>query len=196
MPGPVHRNWGYCWPTARMLVLASPPVLTLLERCRWEKSSSTTFPARALAASERKRRRCPIRGRAFADWSRRVCRWGRGHSRTGIFALRQLCWSPISHLARPGNIRRAPATTGFRRYARAWELSALARGENGATSCCSLSFCSRMPEKYARLISKRTRKPKTSQLLQNWPAAAADSELPEATFAWCPWHGASGDYYA
>lgn len=41
MPGPVHRNWGCCWPTARMLVLAPRPVLTLPARCRWAKSSST-----------------------------------------------------------------------------------------------------------------------------------------------------------
>jgi hypothetical protein len=53
-----------------------------------------------------------------------------------------------------------------------------------------------MPEKYVPMISKRMRKPKNSQPLQNWLAAAADIELPEATFAWCPLRGASGDYCA
>jgi len=86
--------------------------------------------------------------------------------------------------------------TGSRRYAQAWELSALARDENGAISCCSISSSSRMPEKYVQMTSKQKRNPKNSQPPQNWPAAAANSEPPEATFASCPWRGASGDYCA
>jgi hypothetical protein len=171
-------------------------VLTLKARYRWAKLSSTTFPEQAWVASARRRRRCPIRGRVFAGSSRPICRWDRGHLRTGISALRQLWWRPTSRSARPGSIRRALATTGFRRCAPAWEPFALARGESGAISCCSISFSSRMPEKYVQMTSKQRRNPKNSQPRQNWPAAAADSELPEATFAWCPSHGASGDYYA
>ena len=171
-------------------------MLTLRARYRWAKLSSTTFLEQALAASARRRRRCPIRDRAFAGSLRPVCRWGRGHWRIGISALRQLCWRPTSHLGRPDNIRRARAMTGSQRCAPAWELSGSVPGENGAISCWSISSSSRVPEKYVQMTSKQKRNPKNSQPPQNWPAAAANSEPPEATFAPCPWRDASGDYCA
>src|SRR5579864_3912736 len=175
------------------------PETPLLARSRRAKLSSTIFPRPDYQSSKpswgQRRRRCPNQDRAFVGSSRLTCRWGRGHSQTETSALPRLCWSPTSRWDRPGNIRRAQETTGFLRSAQASELSALAPGENGALSC-SISFSSMMPGKYVRMTSKQRRKPKNSQRPPSWPAEAADSEPPEATFACFPQRGASSDYYA
>lgn len=163
-----------------------------LALCRWAKSSSTIFLEQALAASERKRRRCPTQDRAFAGSSRLTCRWDRGHWRTETSALPQLCWSPTSRLGHPGNIRRAQGMTGFQRSALAWELFALARGESVEISC-SICSSSRMQEKNGRMISKQISKPTNSQPPQSWPAAVASSELQATVSAQLALHDASGD---
>lgn len=173
---------------ASAMLRAQPEAALLASHCLANsvKLNSMTFPARELVSWAQRRRRCPTQDRAFAGSSRLVCHWGRGHWRTETSAWPQLCWSPTSRLGRPGNIRRAQETTGFQISAPAWELFALARGESGATSCCSISFSSKMLEKNGRMNSKRISNPTNSQRLPSWPAEAADSEPPEATSAWFP----------
>lgn len=158
--------------------------------------SSTIFLEQALPASARRRLLCLIPGRAFAGSSRPTCRWGRARSPTEISASLQLCWHPTSRLARPDSIRLAPVMIEFQKCAPAWELSALAHGASGETSCCSTSFSSRMPAKHVRTISMQKQNPKIAPPLRNWPAAAADSGRREAKIAWFPSPGASSDYCA
>src|ERR1700756_292036 len=192
---------GWSLPMALMPVLATPraqpePAL-LASHCsaNWVTLNSMTFPARELVPWARRRRRCPTQDRAFAGSSRLTCRSGRGHWRTETSALPQPCWSPTSHLDRPGNTRRAQEMTGFQRCAPAWELFALAHGES-VEIFCSICSSSKMQEKNGRMISRMISRPTNLQPPQSWPAAVASSELQATVFALRPLHDASGDYCA
>ena len=110
------RNWerGWCW-RQRLWWL---PAARRLSRSR----PGPTLRALGLEVSVRQRRRCRIPSPIFAGWRRRFCRCCLGRCRTGIFAWRRWCWSPICRWDCLGSSRCGPGRTEFRRCVREWEL--------------------------------------------------------------------------